>query len=330
MPGMTKAKRRIRMKKVLALLTALICLAGLCAALAEERVPGEDTLYVTTDVVGAETVFRRYDESFYDAPSDQPGTVVKIRYEATVYEPSPIRKILYVYLPYGYDASRQYNIIYYTHGAEAHAEDLIQSAYYKNALDNMIAQGVCEPFIFVFPSYFNDYRKKSGEVVELWPRELLHDIMPLIESTYSTYAETADEAGFAASRAHRAFNGYSRGSLITWGMIGELADYAQWFLPFSGPALGFDASADDQFAYMSGVMETLRGKEIFIYSACGGTEDSAYPMTEMIARMIADTDHFSYGRDPGTNNLYFCLTEFPHSSTFGRFMMYNAFEVIFR
>lgn len=318
------------MKRIVTLIMALLLLSGLIPAFAEGRVPGEDTLYVTTDVVGAETVFRHYDESYYDQPSEQPGTVVKIRYEATVYGDAPIKKVLYVYLPCNYDESRQYNIIYYTHGAEAQAADLIQSAFYKNSLDNMIAQGICEPLIFVFPTYFNDLRKKTGEVVELWPQELLHDIMPLVESTYSTYAETADEAGFMASREHRAFNGYSRGSLITWGMIGDLAPYAKWFLPFSGGARGFGAAVEDQMAYFADLMDSLRDTEIFIYSACGGPDDSAYSMTEMIARMIADTEHFSYGRDPHKNNLYFCLTEYPHSSTFSRFMMYNAYEVIFR
>ncbi len=317
------------MKKLIALLLALMTLCALLPAGAESRAPGEDTLYVTTDIVGAETVFRHYDETYYDEPSDQPGTVVKIKYQATVYGDDPISKVMYVYLPFGYDETRQYNIIYYTHGAEAGAADLIQYAYYKNALDNMIARGICEPLIFVYPSYFNDQRRKTGEVVALWPQELRQDIMPLIESTYSTYAETPDEAGFIASRDHRAFNGYSRGSMITWGMMSELSDVARWFMPWSGET-GFGPDAQTQYEAVAASMDSLKNKDIFIYSACGGVSDSAYSMTELIALMIADTERFSYGRDPKANNLYFCLTEFSHSSTFGRFMLYNAFEVIFR
>ena len=82
------------MKKLIALLLALMTLCALLPAAAESRVPGEDTLYVTTDIVGAETVFRHYDETYYDEPSDQPGTVVKIKYQATVYGDDPISKVM--------------------------------------------------------------------------------------------------------------------------------------------------------------------------------------------------------------------------------------------
>ena len=173
----------------------------------------------------------------------------------------------------------------------------------------------------MFPSYFNDYRKKNGEIVELWYKELREDIMPLVESTYHTYAKTIDEEGFIASREHRAFNGYSRGSLLTWDMLGKMLPYAKLFLPFSGPAISFDANAEEQLPFIVEQIEANPDYDFFIYSACGGETDSAYPMTEMIAAMIQDTDHFSYGQDPAVNNFYFCLTEFPHSSTFGRFMM---------
>ncbi len=318
------------LKKATALLLALLLLFSACPALSEERVPSDDTLYVTTDVIGAETVFRHYDESFYDVPCEQPGTVVKVNYTATVYESGPIKKVLYVYLPYGYDESRPYNIIYFTHGNEQHAEDLIDTAYYRNALDNMIARGVCEPFIMVFPTFYNNYRRKNGEDLERWPQEYLVDIMPLIESTYHTYAETADDAGFRASREHRAFNGYSLGSFITWGLMDQMLPYAKWFMPFAGSAVAFGAGPEEQAAFVADIIDRHPGEDFFIYAACGGPSDVAYPMVEQIALMIRDTERFSYGRDPGTDNLYFCLTEFAHSAIFCRFMLYNAFEVIFR
>lgn len=65
------------MKKFIALLCALALILSALPALAESREKPEDKKVITTDdVIGAETVFKKYDNKFYDAPSTQPGTVV--------------------------------------------------------------------------------------------------------------------------------------------------------------------------------------------------------------------------------------------------------------
>ncbi len=74
------------MKKIIALIMALFLLLGTVSALADGRTAPEDKKVITTtDAVGVETVFKKYDSKFYDAASEQPGTVVRLDYSTTAY-----------------------------------------------------------------------------------------------------------------------------------------------------------------------------------------------------------------------------------------------------
>ncbi len=193
------------MKKFIALLCALALILSTLPALAESREKPEDKKVITTDdVIGAETVFKKYDNKFYDAPSTQPGTVVRLDYTTTAYgaeQPGWVN----VYLPYGYDenGTERYNVIYFLHGTNETQDSFIGDEKAKNALDNMIEVGVTAPFIMVFPTYYYDYETRSIDMEAFSTKEMRNDIMPAVESAYRTYAETADEAGFIASRDHR-------------------------------------------------------------------------------------------------------------------------------
>ncbi len=156
-------------------------------------------------------------------------------------------KKLYVYLPYGYTAEKQYDILYLLHGSNettdywfysqkavssfyrkvVGASNAIEINYTKNVLDNLIAEGKCDPFIVVTPSYnaATVDEKAYGSTLEetqFWlttfEKELREDIIPLVESRYSTYAAgDTSEAGLKASRAHRAIAGFSKGGRYTSG-----------------------------------------------------------------------------------------------------------------
>ena len=73
------------MKKLIALALAALLLTALsCAALAESREAPDDTLYLS-DEINATAMYRKYDQSFYDKDSLQPGTVVRVDYTTDVY-----------------------------------------------------------------------------------------------------------------------------------------------------------------------------------------------------------------------------------------------------
>lgn len=335
-----KEGETIAMKKIIALLTALMLLLTAIPALAEGRTAPEDKKVITTtDVVGAETVFKKYDNKFYDEPSEQPGTVVRLDYTTTAYgaeQPGWVN----VYLPYGYDenGTERYNIVYFLHGTNETQDSLIGDEKAKNAIDNMIEVGIVEPFIMVCPTYYYDYETRAIDMTTFSTKEIRSDIMPLVESTYRTYAETADEAGFIASRDHRAFCGYSRGCYACWHQFFNNLDLAKWFMPFSANISGADEMTlampvDEQMQMIKDALESQADykDDFFIYAACGGKRDDMYTvMQELISAMIADTEDFSFGTNPAENNLYYSISNEIHQTLMTRFYLYNAFDVVFK
>ena len=322
------------MKKLIALLCALmLCLDS--AALAE--LPADAAVVTTTDAVGVETQFKKYDSTVYDAACDKPGTVVRLDYTTAAYG-DPIDTFASIYLPYGYDESgaTKYNIIYFLHGTNETQDSFIGEERAKNALDNMIALGVTEPFIMVCPTYYYDYENRAINMTQ-FVQEVRNDLMPAVESKYHTYAETADEAGFIASRDHRAFAGYSRGCYATWHMFFNNLDYSKWYMPFSAnissaDEMGLEMPVDEQMALLHAALEAQSEykDDFFIYAACGGKRDMMYNVNNaLISAMIADTENFTFGTDPAACNLYYTVSNEIHQTLMSRFYFYNAFDVVF-
>ena len=179
----------------------------------------------------------------YFSEATEQGQVVKIEYASKDYtrEDRPAtQKIAYVYLPYGYDEGRPYDIVYLMHGWTGAAEDTFEAlgGAQKNILDWMIQQGDCKPVIVVSPTWDKDNQAKdwgeSCEEIAVFHNEYENDLIPAVESRFSTYAETTDRAGIVASRDHRAFGGFSLGSVTTWYIFEHCFDLQRFFLPMSG------------------------------------------------------------------------------------------------
>ena len=318
------------------LLSMLVVLALLCSsAYAEARTAPEDKkIYKTTDIINQETVYRVYDKKFYDEPSAQPGTVERIEYISTQYG-NPAVHWANIYLPYGYNENDPYPIMYFFHGTNETPDSFIGDEKAKNAVDNMIEVGIAKPFIMVFPTYYYDYENRALDV-EKFVREVREELMPAVESAYHTFAVTSDAEGFSSSRMQRAFAGYSRGGRMTWEMFATMQDYAYWFLPMSG---GFSNPEENPVAehQQERLEEALANQpsyqgNYFIYFSCGGKRDNAFDMcNDLTNLMLADEAHFSFGLEPGKNNLYYCSSNEVHQTLIGRFYLYNAFcDVLWR
>lgn len=323
------------MKKLTAFVLAMVMVLSLsAAALAEGRTAPDDKKVVTTDDLGVQTLFKKYDAKFYDAASQQPGEVVKVEYTTTAYG-EELTGWVNVYVPYGYDESQQYNIIYFLHGTNEDQNSFIGDERAKNALDNMIEVGIAEPFLMVFPTYYYDYENRAIDI-SAFRNEMREAIMPAVESRFSTYAPTADTEGFAASREHRAISGYSRGSYATWHMMNGLLDTAKWWLPMSAAISGEGEmevpgpSYEEQVAWLNEAIASQPGYDYFLYIACGGGRDMMYEfVTGLVTQMLA-SGAFSYGMDPAENNLFYSLSQEVHQTLQARLYFYNAFDVIFK
>ena len=189
-------------------------------------------------------------EKYDGAEPEQAGTVEEVVYETKAYatDERTVTKTAYVYLPYGYSEEREYNILYLMHGTGDDEKYWLKTnPYNKTMLDNLIASGDIQPLIVVTPTLYveDDCADDLDQLTYSFAKELRNDLMPEIESSYSTYAKSADDAGFSESRDHRAFAGLSRGAVTMYhSVLCRSLDYFSWFGAFSGSRTDVQAFED--------------------------------------------------------------------------------------
>ena len=150
----------------------------------------------------------------YLSESDQPGTLVELEYdtyESMTYSEKDlvIHKRAIVYLPYGYSEDIEYNVFYLMHGGWSDETTYLGTPDYpsefKNVLDNAMADGKILPMIVVCPTYNNESNTDSSsyslalQLTDNYHNELINDLIPAAEGTYSTYADSTTPEGISAS-----------------------------------------------------------------------------------------------------------------------------------
>lgn len=189
-------------------------------------------------------------EKYDGAEPEQAGTVEEVVYETKAYatDERTVTKTAYVYLPYGYSEEREYNILYLMHGTGDDEKYWLKTnPYNKTMLDNLIASGDIQPLIVVTPTFYveDDCAEDLDQLTYFFAKELRNDLMPEIESSYSTYAKSADDVGFSESRDHRAFAGLSRGAVTMYhSVLCQSLNYFSWFGAFSGSRTDAQAFED--------------------------------------------------------------------------------------
>ena len=251
----------------------------------------------------------------YKMLSEKQGTIERLQYNASNLNNGTDVKYLNVYLPYGYnpsDKTKKYNVLYLMHGGGENENLLFggpgENRELKRILDNMIARGEIEPLIVVTPTFYG-----GKNDTQLFPEELVDCIIPLVETKYNTYAASGSKEDLKASRAHRAFGGFSMGSVTTWYTYIYCLDYFKYFIPLSGDCwvLGGPGSSDPKAVaeYLAKVAKDAgyTPRDYFIFAATGDL-DIAYPnMKPQIDAMKELTDSFIYSSDTSKGNFYFML-----------------------
>lgn len=224
------------MKKILAITLALLAVLSLigCGGSASQTTAAP----TAAPAVEYQWAFGKKNDAVNDlktTPASQQGTVTEITYETPAYAVNDLlglnetlTKKATVYLPYGYDESKQYNVLYLLHGTKGESDGPMEEFWLvqwgdqtRNVLDNMIEKGLCEPLIVVCPNYYsyvdghelgdeqakalseklNDdiiYSTESEDGGELdnpqniWPvyfgQELRNNLIPAVEAKFATYA----------------------------------------------------------------------------------------------------------------------------------------------
>lgn len=202
----------------------------------------------------------------------------------------------------------------------------------KHILDHGIANGEIQPMIVVCPTYNNTSPQDSGDyslalrLTDNYHNELINDLIPAVEGTYSTYAEDTTPEAIAASRDYRAFCGFSMGSMATWRIFEHSLDYFRYFMPSSG---GPAASTE---TYESVVKDSGHEWDDFFIFAASGTNDFAYSgfKNGIDAMRESNSGIFRFADNEAEGNLYYLESDGDHSGYYAMLYFYNGLRWIWR
>lgn len=275
----------------------------------------------------------------YFKKSDKQGKLVDLSYktwESFSYEKksTPLTKHAIIYLPYGYDSSKKYDIFYLMHGGWSDYTTALGTpdspTEFKNVLDHSIANHDIKPLIVVCPTYNNTNEEGldsnnyslAMQLTDRYHNELLNDLMPAVEGSYSTYAEETSPNGFKKSRSHRGFGGFSMGSVTTWHTFQYDLDYFRYFLPMScGTSLGDDS-----------IWSAAKGRkqsDYFVF-VMTGTADFALSFDESRTEKMASSDYFTdIDKDPSGNMAFRVKKGYSHDNTAAMEYTWNGIKAFF-
>lgn len=241
----------------------------------------------------------------------EPGQIEQITYTSHDYfgDGSEVTKAANVYLPYNYDESKQYNVLYLMHGIGGDENEWGMTGInsrVKIIMDNLIYHGDIEPFIVVTPNG----RSSANHAAEgsdynsfyCFGQELRNDLIPYIESHYSTYGEYSEDGyDLSLSRDHRAMAGLSMGGMQTINIgIGECIDLFGYFGAFSAaPTSNPAATTADRLSENTLPIH-------YFYNICGTSDNIAYASASAAAKSLplvcdqfTDGENFMWQELPG-------------------------------
>ena len=267
--------------------------------------------------------------------TDKRGEVKRLLYDTKTYDSEDDRilhKGAWVYLPHGYDASKQYNILYLLHGGGVN-EDWWFKMFPDTVviLDNMIAKGICRPCIIVAPTYYRggDADKNAEYITEHFCHELRNDLIPAAEKAYSTYAcGDVSEENLIKTREHRAFAGLSLGSMTTYrAAFYNNFDLFSWYGPFSGCC----GPHGDRDLEVKRIQETLAGAEekglsLDYLFCCNGDKDIAFAEHQYIMDKALQACPQLI---PGKNYDFYVIPGGVHDMKAWQLHLYHALQIFF-
>ena len=329
-------KNAIIMFSLLTMLSLSACAGGISRAHAETTQPLVSTQGATAI---PQTGYTSAVPATYQAASAQPGTVTRLDYESRDYvrDSASITKTAYVYTPYGYDENdteTRYNILYLMHGWGGRAGEYFSYTETKNVFDNLIANGDIPPIIIVSATFYNansdtDF-SSSIEEFRAFHLDFENHLMPAVEGQFHTYAASTSDEDLKASRDHRAFGGFSLGSVTTWLEFCHDTDYIRYFLPMSGSSWYYGTYGDFQIERNVDFIEqlvrdnNLDERGYFIYHAVGTNDavrsQSIMMADEMLTREIFKPEHYVFYLKNGGYHDFDAVQEY----------LYNALPLFFR
>lgn len=251
----------------------------------------------------------------------------------TTYEGQDYTKSAQVYLPPSYQEDSAMNIFYLMHGSGMNNVDFAHRM--QGLFDNWISEGLMEPILVVFPTYYPDRTFMVADYSEDYPLNHyfatteIREVMEVVEGQFSTFAPGISEADLRASRIHRAFGGYSMGGITTWDVLVEQSPYFYYYLPMAGDSWIDrinNQSNNDETAQtlVSGLEENnYTSADFQIIAMVGendGTKNSMIPQIEALRRnhpeLITDKNLLYWENSNGGHNQQSLEEEVEHGMAY--------------
>ncbi|MBR5636245.1 MAG: RICIN domain-containing protein [Pseudobutyrivibrio sp.] len=233
-------------------------------------VPTQNPHYNPTATI-ANSIPSKYSSVRYGEGS---GTIKNISYTAHDSETGrTYTKKANVYLPANYSTDKKYSVLYLLHGIGGNENEwgmTGNNSRVKAIMDNLSYYGDIDGFIVVTP---NGKASASGSVNSFYDfgKELRNDLIPYIDSHYSTYTD----------RNHRAIAGLSMGGMQTINIgLCECVDLFSYFGAFSAAPTSNTAST---------ITSKLKNNTYpihYFYNICGLQDGTAYSSASAAAKNL--------------------------------------------
>lgn len=178
-----------------------------------------------------------------------------------------------IYLPANYSPDKKYSVLYLLHGIGGNESEwgmTGNNSQVKAIMDNLSYYGDIDSFIVVTP---NGKASQSGSTDSFYSfgKELRNDLIPYIDSNYSTYAD----------RDHRAIAGLSMGGMQTINIgLGECVDLFGYFGAFSA------APTSNTADKTASILKDNKYPIHYFYNICGLQDGTAYQSASAAAKNL--------------------------------------------
>ncbi|MEE8808625.1 MAG: alpha/beta hydrolase-fold protein [Lactimicrobium sp.] len=234
------------------------------------------------------------------------GKLEMLYYDTNTYgykgENRDMQKYAIVYVPYGYDESKQYDVLFLMHGMGGSAARFLgtpdEPREDKYMIDYLIRTGKMEPMIIVDISYYPDNQADDNDdfdaaLTKNFGTELRNDLLPAVEAKYSVYRD----------RDHRAFGGFSMGAVTTWYRMCDSMDLFSKYIAMSGSLYwgAQDQERNDPSGYITSTIQSEGyGKGDFKVWAATGSNDFANDTMVRQMDALKQTHLFDFSEDGNT------------------------------
>jgi enterochelin esterase family protein len=215
--------------------------------------------------------------SFVEVPGEQPAS-----YDSRAVPHGEVRMVLYaskamgvtrwlwIYTPPNYDkSSSKYPVLYLLHGNGEAQNGWVMNGRANIILDNLIADRKAQPLIVVMPQGHALQGANVGPLVRIpgetgmfsnrFPKDLLEDVIPLVERNYRVLAD-AD---------HRAIAGLSMGGGQALSIGLNHLDVFRWVLGFSAAIGGEILKTERTFQTVLADPATANRRLRLLWVSCG-------------------------------------------------------------